>query len=126
MSLVCALICDLLIDLVIHLLMMDLEFPSTITSMKPISIPVSMTSKHAIASTSKAVPTAVGKRDLKIMTSLLAFRAIIADADLRPIQSNEALKLILMVGASGKDIPKGSNTYLASGALVAMGQSPNI
>ncbi|XP_040953402.1 uncharacterized protein [Gossypium hirsutum] len=97
MSLICALICDLLIDLVIHLLMMDLESPSTITSMKPISIPVSMTSKHAIASTSKAVPTAIGKRDLKIMTSLLAFRAIIADVDLRSIQSNEASKLILMV-----------------------------
>ncbi|MFQ6657040.1 hypothetical protein Gotur_026880 [Gossypium turneri] len=74
---------------------MDLESPSTITFMKPISVPVSMTSK---ASTSKAVPTAVGKRDLKIMTSLLAFRATIADADLRPIQSNEASKLILMVG----------------------------
>ncbi|KAL1164939.1 hypothetical protein V6Z11_A06G100200 [Gossypium hirsutum] len=73
MFLMCALICDVSTDLVLHLVMMDLESPSTIISIKPNSILVSTASKQARAFASKAMPTAVCKQESEARTSLFAF-----------------------------------------------------
>ncbi|XP_016720546.1 uncharacterized protein [Gossypium hirsutum] len=81
--------------------MMGLESPSTITFVKPNSIHVSTTSRQTRASASKAVPTAVCRRDLKTRTSSFTFRATIPEADLKPWHLNKASKLILMFYPSG-------------------------
>ncbi|MBA0687501.1 hypothetical protein Goari_015032, partial [Gossypium aridum] len=60
----------------------------------------------ARASTSKVVPTVVCKQDLETRTSPFVFRTTIPEADLKPWQSNEASKLILIICYSATLIPE--------------------